>query len=108
LVLREDLIWLLSEREPWVRYCTLVDLSDLPEDDPKAVAASQAVLEHPKVKRLNNDAKHPIHKLALLADDPGMGEVVEKVMAHRSPEGAFQTVVLVPKALRGTGKGKRR
>jgi len=117
--------WLLSEGEPWVRYRTLVDLLDLPEDDPEVQTARAEMLAHPQVQALiaeaatwpgyplkrHNDAKHTLHKLAVLADfglradDPGMGEVVEKVMAHRSPEGAFQTVVLVPKAFGGTGKG---
>jgi hypothetical protein len=92
---------------------------DLPEDDPEVVAARQAMLDHPKVKGLiaeaatwpgyplkrHNDSKHTLHKLAVRADDPGIDEVMEKVMAHRSPEGAFQTVVLVPKAFGGTGKG---
>jgi hypothetical protein len=86
--------WLLSEGEPWVRYRTLVDLLDLPEDDSEVVAARQAMLDHPKVKALiaeaatwpgyplkrHNDAKHPLHKLAVLADfglradDPGSKE----------------------------------
>jgi len=116
--------WLLAEGEPWVRYRTLVDLLDRPKDDPEVVAARQAMLEHPAVQGLvaeaaawpgyplkrHNDAKHPLHKLAILADfglqadDPGMDKVVAAVMAHQSPEGAFQTVVLVPKAFGGTNK----
>jgi len=116
--------WLLAEGEPWTRYRTLVDLLDRPEDDPRVQAARQAMLEHPAVQGLvaeaaawpgyplkrHNDAKHPIHKLSTLADfglraeDPGMDEVVAAVMAHQSPEGAFQTIVLVPKAFGGTDR----
>ncbi|MFQ6001214.1 MAG: hypothetical protein ACE5LG_06055 [Anaerolineae bacterium] len=116
--------WLLSEGQPWVRYRAMVDLLDKPEEDSEVEEARTEMLEHPQVQSLieelrkwpgyplkrHNDAKHPLHKLAVLADfglradDPGMGEIVEKVMAHQSPEGAFQTVVLVPKAFGGTGK----
>ena len=44
--------WLLEEGEPWVRYRTLVDLVNQPEDDPEVVAARQAMVEHPKVREL--------------------------------------------------------
>ena len=121
---RSVISWLLSEGAPWVRYRTLVDLLDRSQDDPEVIAARQAMLEHPAVQELvaeaaawpgyplkrHNDAKHPLHKLAILADfglradDPGMDRVIAAVMAHQSSEGAFQTVVLVPKAFGGTDK----
>ncbi|MFQ6058422.1 MAG: hypothetical protein ACE5MB_06060 [Anaerolineae bacterium] len=114
--------WLLESDEPWTRYRTLVDLLDRPRGDPEVQAARTEMLTHPQVQALiaeaarpgyplkhHNDAKHPLHKLAVLADfglradDPGMDEVVAAVMAHQSPEGAFQTVILVPKAFGGPG-----
>lgn len=115
--------WLLAEDQPWVRYRTLVDLLDRPEDNPDVIAARQAMLEHPAVQGLvaeaatwpgypikrHNDAKHPLHKLAILADfglradDAGMDKVIAAVMAHQSLEGAFQTITLVPKAFGGPG-----
>jgi len=121
---RSVISWLLSEGAPWVRYRTLVDLLDRSQDDPEVIAARQAMLEHPAVQELvaeaatwpgyplkrHNDAKHPLHKLAVLADfglradDPGMDRVIAAVMAHQSSEGAFQTIVLVPKAFGGTDK----
>jgi len=82
----------------------------------------------------HNDAKHPIYKFSTLADfgvradDPGpvtltssvqalsgvegpvlsvaegMAAGIEAVMAHQSPEGAFQTPVNIPKAFGGTGE----
>ena len=114
--------WLLEEGEPWVRYRTLVDLLDRPENDPEVVAARRDMVDHPEVRKLiedtaawpgyflkrHNDARHPLHKLAVLADfglradDPGMDKVVDAVMAHQAPEGAFQSVVLIPKAFGGT------
>jgi len=116
--------WLLAEGAPWVRYRTLVDLLDRPLDDPEVTAARQAMQEHPAMQELvaeaagwpgyplkrHNDAKHPLHKLAILADfglqadDPGMDKVIAAVMAHQSTEGAFQTLTQVPKAYGGSGQ----
>jgi hypothetical protein len=33
--------WLLESNEPWVRYRTLVDLLDRPEEDPEVIEARQ-------------------------------------------------------------------
>jgi hypothetical protein len=114
--------WLLSEGTPWVRYRTLVDLEDRPEEDSEMITAQQAMIEHARVQDLiaelktwpgytlkrHNDAKHLIHKLAVLADfglqasDPRMAPVMERIMAHQAPEGAFQIVTIVPRAFGGT------
>lgn len=116
--------WLLESDEPWTRYRTLVDLLNRPEDDADVQIARAEMLAHPQVQALiaeaatwpgyplkrHNDAKHPLHKLAVLADfglradDPGMDKAIAAVMAHQSSEGAFQTIVLVPKAFGGTGE----
>jgi len=58
----------------------------------------------------HNDAGYPIYKFSTLADfgvradDPGMAAGIEAVMAHRSPEGMFQTVVNIPVRFGGTGE----
>jgi hypothetical protein len=116
--------WLLESDEPWTRYRTLVDLLDRAEDDPEVQAARAEMLAHAQVQALmaeaatwpgyalkrHNDAKHPIYKLSTLADfgvqaeDAGMAAAIEAVLAHRSNEGAFQSVTLVPKAFGGTGE----
>ena len=116
--------WLLQSDEPWTRYRTLVDLLDRPEDDPEVQAARAEMVAHPQVQELvaeaaawpgyplkrHNDARHPIYKWSTLADfgvradDPEMGEGVEAVMAHQSPEGAFQSTVNIPRAFGGTGE----
>jgi len=116
--------WLLTEGQPWARYRTLVDLLDRPEDDPEVKAARQAMLEHPRVQNLveelkgwpgyplkrHNDAKHPLHKLAVLADfgfrtsDPAMPWIVKEVMAHQSPEGAFQVTAQIDPRYGGSGE----
>jgi hypothetical protein len=116
--------WLLDSDEPWTRYRTLVDLLDWPADDPKVQSARAEMLAHPQVQGLiaeaatwpgcalqrHNDASHPLYKFSTLAeigqraDDPGMSAVVEAVLAHQSPQGAFQILVNVSKAFGGTGE----
>ena len=116
--------WLLESDEPWTRYRAMVDLLDRREDDGDVQTARAAMLAHPQVEALiaeaagwpghalkrHNDASHAIYALSTLADfgiradDPGMALIVENVMAHQSPEGAFQIPVNVPKAFGGTGE----
>jgi len=116
--------WLLAAPEPWTRYRTLVDLLGRSESDPEAAAARSEMLAHPQVKALiaaastwgeapfrrHNDASHPIYSLSTLVDfglranDPGMPEVIAKVMAHQSPQGAFESLVNIATAFGGTGE----
>ena len=116
--------WLLSSDEPWTRYHTLVDLLDRPEDDAEVQAARVEMIAHKQVQALieeaatwpgyalkrHNDARHPIYKFSTLADfgvrvtDPGMSAGIEAIMAHRSPEGAFQCLLNIPKVFGGTGE----
>jgi hypothetical protein len=116
------LTWLLDSGEPWTRYRTMVDLLGRPSDDPEVQAARAEMLVHPQVQTLvaetatwpgyalkrHNDAKHPIYKFSTLADfgvradDPGMAAGIEAVLAHQSDEGAFQSLVYLPKAFGGT------
>jgi hypothetical protein len=116
--------WLLESDELWTRYRTLVDLLDRSEDNPEVQAARAEMLAHPQVQALiaeaaawpgyalqrHNDASHPLHKFSTLADfgvrhdDPGIAVGIEAVMAHQSPEGAFQSLVNIPKAFGGTGE----
>jgi hypothetical protein len=124
--------WLLESDEPWTRYRALVDLLDRPENDAEVQAARAQMLAHLQVQALiaeaaawpgcplkrHNDAGHPIYKFSTLADfglradDPGpvlsgvegMAAGIEAVLAHQSPEGAFQTPVNIPKRFGGTGE----
>ena len=121
--------WLLGSNEPWTRYRTLVDLLDRPQDDAEVQAARAAMAAHPQVQALaaeaaawpgyairrHNDAGHPLHKLSTLADfglrarppetggtgDPGIATAAERVLAHQSPDGAFQSLISIPKAFGG-------
>jgi hypothetical protein len=114
--------WLLDSDEPWTRYRALTDLLDQSEDDADVQAGRAEMLTHPQVQALiaetaawpgyalkrHNDAKHAIYKFSTLADfgvradDPGMAEGIEAMLAHQSSEGAFQTVVNIPRAFGGT------
>ena len=113
--------WLLSTDEPWTQYRTLVDLLDLPEDNPDVQAARSEMIAHPQVQSLvktavswpgyalknHKDAKHPLYALSTLADfglrydDPGIDEALAKVKAHQSEEGAFQTKIKLYKSFGG-------
>jgi len=88
------------------------------------VAARQAMLAHPQIQALlaelsewpgpplkrHNDASHLLHKLAFAADvglrvgDPGVDNVVERVLVHQSAQGPFQIVVNIPTHFGGSGK----
>jgi len=116
--------WLLTSDEPWTKYRALVDLLELPEGSVEVEAARDKMLNHPQVQQLienasgwpgyalkrHNDAKHPMYKLSTLADfglkvaDEGLSEVVEAVLSHQSPEGAFESQILIPKAFGGSGQ----
>jgi hypothetical protein len=116
--------WLLGCAEPWTRFRTLVDLLDVPADDLQVQEARVEMFAHPQVQALidgaatwpgypitrHNDSKHPIYQFSTLADfgacasDPGIAPIVEALMAHQSPEGAFQSQVSIPEAFGGTGQ----
>ena len=116
--------WLTDSPEPWTRYRTLRDLLGRQEDDAEVVAARAALLAHPAVQGLiaqaatwpgraigrHNDASHPIYALSTLADfglaatDPGLDRAAAAVLAHRSADGALQSVLNVAPAFGGTGE----
>ena len=124
LMMPEVIQWLLESDEPWTRYRTLVDLLDRPEDDAEVRVARAEMVAHPWVQAMmaeaaawpggpikrHNDAGHAIYKLGTLADfglradDPGMLSIIEAVLAHQSPEGAFQSILNIAPSFGGTGE----
>lgn len=116
--------WLLELNEPWTQYRVRRDLLGQAEEDPEVALARAAMLGHLQVQELiaraaswpgaalrrHNDASHPLYALSVLADfglrqdDPGMNLAVESLMAHQSPDGAFQTLLNIPTAFGGTGQ----
>jgi hypothetical protein len=115
--------WLLSDK-PWVQYRTRLDLLGETERRKDVKAARQAMLDHPQVTALiselqdwpgpalnrHNDASHPLHKLVFLADlglrvtDPGVEQIVDRVLNHQAAEGVFQVKVNIPTHFGGTGQ----
>jgi hypothetical protein len=116
--------WLMDSPEPWTRYRTRVDLLGQPEEASEVQADRAQMVSDPQVQALisemaawgdhpikrHNDAGYPIHKLSTLADfglrvsDPGMAMIIDEVLTHQSPQGAFQTLVNIPRAFGGTGE----
>ena len=119
--------WLLESDEPWTRYRTLVDLLDQRPNTAEARAARAEMLAHPQVQALiaetatwgdrpfkrHNDASYPIYKFSTLADFgvraddgkvTGLAAGIKAVLAHQSPEGAFQSLVNISKTFGGTGE----
>ncbi len=124
LAMNDQIVWLLNSDEPWTRYRTLVDLLDQLEDSAEVETVREEMLNHPQVQQLiedasnwpgyalkrHNDAKHPMYKLSTLADfglnatDDGLAEVLGKILSHQSPEGLFESQILIPKAFGGSGQ----
>jgi len=116
--------WLLDSNEPWTRYRTMTELMELPPGDPDVQLSRSEMLTHPLVQDLisgsadwpgyalkrHNDSKHPIYQFSTLADfglqasDPGMAPGIDAIMNHQSVEGAYQTMVNIPKAFGGSGE----
>lgn len=114
--------WLL-EGPGFVRYRTLLDLLNKPENDAEVKSAYSQMLVDPLVAALiaevndwgnqpaltnHRDAVHPLHKFAFLG---GLGikkdilkPAIEKILAHQSEDGAFQLRIALPKAFGGDGK----
>ena len=121
---RNPIPFLTNSNEPWVKYNTLLHLQDRKVDDPEVKEAKKELLSHPLILSLiqeaqkwpsypltrHNDAKHSIHKIALLADlgfkfgDPGINEIIKAILSHQSADGAFLTELLIPKVFGGSDK----
>ncbi|MFQ6053094.1 MAG: hypothetical protein ACE5OO_02535, partial [Candidatus Bathyarchaeia archaeon] len=107
-----------------MRYNTLINIMGLKEDEPEAVEAKEEFISHPKIRELitgcqrwpepalkrHNDATHTIHKISFLADwgltryDQGVEKIVERISAHQSPPGAFQSKIQIPERYGGDGE----
>jgi len=119
----DEIAWLLTGY-PWVQYHTRIDLLNEPPDDPQVGLARQEMVNHPQVQALirglqnwgseplksHKSAGHPIHQLTFLADlglkanDPGMAQVCDVIMAHRSDEGPLQTLLQTAVHFGGDGQ----
>jgi hypothetical protein len=123
-MLKQNTDYLLNVAEPWVRYRTLKDLMELPENNPEVVKTRQQMLKHPLMQSLlkeldawpgavvsnHKNAGQLYHKLEFLADlglttaDANIAATITKVGEHRSEEGLFQLPMNIPVHFGGTGK----
>ncbi len=114
--------WLLAG-PPWVEYRARLDLLGEPEGSLGVVEARRAMVAHPRIRDLvremggwpgpalknHRNAGHLLHKLSFLAeiglnrDDPGMKQVVERILKLRSRQGPFQVKVNINPRYGGTG-----
>jgi hypothetical protein len=115
--------WLL-EGPPWVQYRTRIELLGQSESDSEVITARQAMLTHPQIRTLlselsawpgpalkrHNDAGHLLHKLVFVSDlgikasDPGVTEIVQRVLPNQSTEGPFQVIANVSPQFGGSGQ----
>jgi hypothetical protein len=109
---------------PWTEYRTRIDLLGQSDSTPEVKKARQSMIDHPATKAIveelrewpgvvlnsHKSAGQLYHKLSFLADlgytynDPGISEVVQKIMDHASAEGPFQLPMNIPVHFGGTGK----
>lgn len=115
--------WLLAG-PAWIKYRVLIDLLGTSEKDRLTITAREEMTNAPQIveliKSLNdwegaplrrhNDANHPLHKLAFLADigicmtDAGMSEICDQILIHQSTEGPFEIKLNIPAVFGGSGK----
>jgi hypothetical protein len=116
--------WLLSSAEPWTRLRTRVDLLEESDATPDVQTDRMELYSHPLIKELieavqpwgetpitrHNDAGHAVQKLILLADFGiqidafAITEICQRIMAHQSDQGFFQSMVTSPAVFGGTGE----
>ncbi|MBU0763532.1 MAG: hypothetical protein KJ607_01715 [Bacteroidetes bacterium] len=111
------------KKEPWVHFNALQDLDELTQNELEVTGVRKKMLGHPMIRKIMNelqhwpgyplknhrDANHLIHKLTFLADlgitaeDPGVSEILSKILKLKSKEGPFQVIINIPKTFGGTG-----
>lgn len=115
--------WLL-EGEPWIEYRTRLDLLGQSEKEPGMMNSRILLLSDAQVQKLvselsgwpgtvissHKSASQPFHKLTFIADlglkagDPGIDNIVTRILEHQSPEGPFQLSANIPANYGGTGQ----
>lgn len=113
--------WLL-EGSSFIQYRTRIDLLGQSENDPIIINTRKAMLLQPEIQALQSSlqdwpgkilnshksASQPFHTLNFLADlgfksgDPGMDELITKILNHASPEGPFRLPMNTGTAYGGT------
>jgi hypothetical protein len=98
--------------EPWVKYNILIQIQNLTRNSEIDYAKNQ-MLQHPKIKQIiteastwpdpplsrHNDANHPLHKIAFLADwgfhlgDMGIDDIVKHIQENQYFDGPLQSKI---------------
>ncbi len=120
----QDVISWIMEGPAWIQYRCLLDLLDENENNTEVLEARKEMLKDEKILQVisdlndwgshlmkrHNDAVHPIHKLAFLADlglntqVKGIKYKLSKIMKHRSNDGPYQVLSNYPKVFGGSGE----
>lgn len=123
--MKRTIEWLL-EGEPFVEYRTRIDLLGQLESDPAVSGSRRRMVSQPGIQSILQELKgwsggvlsshksagQPFHKLSFIADlgltqrDPGIREIVRKVLEHPSDEGPFQLQINVPRHFGGSGSNE--
>jgi len=121
--MKKSIKWML-EGPAWIRYRVLVDLVGAPESDERVIQAKKEMTADPLIESLfldvmawentllkrHNDADHPIHKLAFLAelgftrDDARINQAAKIIMSHPDVQGPFFSLSNYPTHFGGSGK----
>ncbi|MHB1376126.1 MAG: hypothetical protein ACYCXB_01710 [Candidatus Humimicrobiaceae bacterium] len=114
--------WLLNS-EPWIEYGTRTELMGQSENDPEVLDARKRMVRAPAlgliIEELKNwpgqvlsshkSAKQPFHKISFIAElgfnagDPGIDEIIRKMLEHISEDGIIKLPMNISKAYGGTG-----
>jgi hypothetical protein len=115
--------WLL-DGPAYIQYHTQIDLLGQRENDRLVIAARSSMLLQSEIQELvaslqnwpgtvlnsHKSASQSFHTLNFLADlgfkasDPGVAEIITKILAHASPEGPFRLPMNIGAAHGGTGE----
>jgi hypothetical protein len=121
--MNNDLLnWLLNSNS-WIEYNTRISFLGQSEEDSEVLNARRRMLRSPAlteiIKELKNwpglvlnshkSAKQPFHKISFIAelgfkaDDPGINEIISKMLEHISDDGIIRLPMNISKAFGGTG-----
>lgn len=121
--MNEIINWLLQS-EPWIEYCTRLDLLNQSKNDKEVIHANDKMISHPQIRLLlseltqwseevvtnHKNAGLLLHKLAFIAEvgltieKPEIREIVDKIMKHKTREGVVQVQLNIPEHFGGTGQ----
>ena len=115
--------YLKRQTDPWVRYGVETDLLGKSTESASARSLREDILKDPRIEaiisdclcwpgapiRRHSDSGHILHKIAFLADigltteEQPIRLIADRLLGHRSEEGALQSNLLIPKAFGGSG-----